>query len=59
MCWGWACRQLKIHVNVGRSGLAPVGTGASSEEGAACTKEVPAREGRGEARLARRAANHS
>ena len=46
-------------MDVGRSGLDPVGTGASSEEGAASTKEVPAGEGSGEARLGRRAANHS
>jgi len=46
-------------VDVGQRGLAPVGTGASSEEGAASTKEVPAGEGSGEARLGGRAANYS
>jgi len=46
-------------VDVGRHGLAPVGTGACSEEGAASTKEVPAGEGSGEARLGLRAENHS
>jgi len=35
----------KIPVDVGRGGLAPVGTCTSSEEGAASTKEVPAGEG--------------
>ena len=38
-------------MDVGRRGLAPVGTGASSEEGAACTKEVSAGEGGGKARV--------
>jgi len=56
---GWASRHLKIDVDVGRRGLAPVGTGASSEAGAAGTKEVPAGEGSGEGRLGGRAANHS
>ena len=46
-------------MDVGRRGLAPVGTGASSEEGAASTKEVPAGEGSCQARLGGRAANHS
>ena len=45
-------------MDVGRGGLAPVGTGASSKEGAACTKVVPAGEGGGKARVGRRAANH-
>jgi len=44
-------------VDVGRRGLAPVGTGACSEESAASTKEVPAGEGSGEPTLGRRAAN--
>jgi len=44
-------------VDVGRRGLARVGTGASSEEGAASTKEVPAGEGSGEVRLGGRATN--
>ena len=44
-------------MDVGRRGLAPVGTGACSEEGAASTKEIPAGEGIGEVRLGRRAAN--
>jgi len=46
-----------IHVDVRRRGLAPVSTGASSEEGAASTKEVPVGEGSGEVRLGRRAVN--
>ena len=41
----------------GRRGLPPVGTGASSEEGAASTKEVPAGQGSSEVRLGGRAAN--
>jgi len=45
-------------VDVGRRGLAPIGTGASSEEGAASTKEVPAGEGSGEAIMGGRTANH-
>jgi len=44
-------------VDVGLRGLAPVGTGACSEEGAASTKEIPAGEGSGEVRLGRRAVN--
>jgi len=44
-------------VDVGRRGLAPVGTGACSEEGAASTNEIPAGEGSGEVRLGRRAPN--
>jgi len=44
-------------VDVGRGGFAPVGTGASSEEGATSTKEVPAGDGSGEVRLGRGAAN--
>jgi len=40
-----------MHVAVGQRGLAPVGTGARAEEGAANTKEVPAGEGSGEVRL--------
>jgi len=44
-------------VDVGRRGLAPVGTGASCEEGAASTKEIPAGEGCGKVSLGRRAAN--
>jgi len=44
-------------VDVGRRGLAPVGTGASSEEGPASTKAVPAGEWSGEARLGGRATN--
>jgi len=45
-------------VDIGRRGLAPVGTGASSEEGAACTKEVSAGEGGGKARVGGSTANH-
>ena len=45
-------------MDVGRRGLAPVGTRASSEEGAASTKEVPAGEGSGKARLGGRAADY-
>ena len=44
-------------MDVGRPGLAPVGTCACPEEGAASTKEVPAGEGSGEVGLGRRAAN--
>ena len=44
-------------MDVGWHGLAPVGTGACSEEGAASTKEVPAGEGSSEVRLGRHAAN--
>jgi len=44
-------------VDVGRGGLAPVSTGACSEEGAASTKEIPAGEGSGKVRLGRCAAN--
>ena len=44
-------------MDVGQRGLAPLGTGAFSEECAASTKEVPAGEGSGEVRLGRRAAN--
>jgi len=44
-------------VDIGRRGLAPLGTGACSEDGAASTKEVPAGEGSGEVGLGRRAAN--
>jgi len=46
-------------VVVGQSGLAPVGTGARTEEGAASTKEVSAGEGGGEVRLGGSAANKS
>ena len=45
-------------MDVGRHGLAPVGTGASSEEGATCTKEVFAVQGGGKAGVGRSAANH-
>ena len=45
-------------MDVGQGGLAPVGTIASSKEGAACTKEVSAGEGGGKARVGRSAANH-
>ena len=45
-------------MDVGRGGLAPVGTGGSSKEGAACTKEVSAGEGGGKVRVGRSAANH-
>jgi len=44
-------------VDVSWGGLAPVGTGASSEEGAASTEEVPAGEGSGEVGLGGRVAN--
>jgi len=44
-------------VDVGRRGLAPLGTGASSEEGASSTKELPVGEGSGEVRLGRPPAN--
>ena len=44
-------------MDVGRRELAPVGTGACFEDGAASTKEIPAGEGSGEVRLGRRAAN--
>ena len=44
-------------MDIGRRGLAPVGTGACSEEGAASTKEIPAGEGSSEVRLGRRTAN--
>jgi len=46
-------------MDVGRGGLAPVSTGASSKEGAASTKEVSAREGSSKVRLGRRATNDS
>ena len=45
-------------MDVSRRGLAPVGNGASSEEGAACTKEVSVGEGGGKARFGGSAANH-
>ena len=45
-------------MDVGRGGVAPVGTGASSEEGAACTKEGSAGEGGGKAGVGGSAANH-
>ena len=45
-------------MEIGRRGLAPVGTGASSEEGAACTKEVSVGEGGGKARVGGSAAKH-
>jgi len=45
-------------VDVSRGGLAPVGTGASSKEGAACIKEVSAGEGGGNPRVGGSAANH-
>jgi len=38
-------------VDVGQGGRAPVGTGASSKEGGASTKEIPAGEGSGKVRL--------
>jgi len=44
-------------VDIGWRGHAPVGTGASAEEGAANTKEVPAGEGSGEVRLGGHAVN--
>jgi len=44
-------------MDVGQRGLAPIGTGASSEEGAASTKEIPAGEGGGEGRVGRCATN--
>jgi len=44
-------------VDIGRCWPAPVGSGASAEEGAASTKEVPAREGSGEVWLGGHAAN--
>jgi len=44
-------------VDVGRGGLAPVGTGASSKAGAASTKEIPAGEGSGKVRLGGSAPN--
>jgi len=44
-------------VDVGRRGLAPVGTCARSEEGPTSTKEVHAGEGSGKVRLDGRAAN--
>jgi len=44
-------------VDVGRGGLATVGTSASSEENAASTKEVPGGEGAGEVRVAGHDAN--
>ena len=44
-------------MDVGRRRLAPVGTGACSEEGASSTNEIPSQEGSGEVRLGRRAAN--
>ena len=46
-------------MDVGRCGLGTVCTGASSEEGAASTKEVPAGKGSGKVRLGGRAANLS
>ena len=45
-------------MDVGRSGLASVGTGASSEEGAASTKEVSAGVGGGKTRVGGSAANN-
>ena len=45
-------------MDVGRRGLALVGTGARAEEGAASTKEVLAGQGSGKARLGGRAPNH-
>jgi len=44
-------------VDVGRRGLTPFGTGASSEEGAASSKEVPAGEGSSEVSLCGRTAH--
>jgi len=44
-------------MDVGRGGLTPVGTGASSKERAASTKEIPAREGIGKVRLGGRTSN--
>jgi len=46
-------------MDVGQGGLAPVGTGASSKEGAAITKEIPEGEGSGKVRLGGRASNKS
>ena len=46
-------------MDIGRGGLAPVGTGASSKEGAASTKEIPAGEGSGKVRLGGRAPHES
>jgi len=46
-------------VDIGRGGLAPVGTGASSKEDAASTKEIPAGEGSGKVRLGGGAPNES
>jgi len=46
-----------MQVDVGQRRLTPVGTGASSEEGAASTTEVPAGEGSGELRLVGYAVN--
>ena len=45
-------------MDVSRRGLAPVGTRASSEEGAVSTKDVHTVEGSGEGRLVGGAANH-
>jgi len=45
-------------VDVSRGRLAPVSTGASTEEGAASTKDIPVGEGSGETRLGRCTANH-
>ena len=55
---GLGFSTLKVHVDVGRGGLAPDGTSASSKEGAACTKEVSAGEGGVKARVGGSAANH-
>ena len=46
-------------MEVGWGGLAPVGTGPSSNEGAARTKQIPAGEGSGKVRLGGRTANES
>jgi len=46
-------------VDVSRGGLALVGTGASSKEAAASTKEIPAGEGSGKGRLGGLAPNES
>ena len=46
-------------MDIGRGGIAPVATGASSKEGAASTKEIPAGEGSGKVRLGGGAPNES
>jgi len=44
-------------MDVGGGGLASVGTGPSSKEGAASTNEIPVGEGSGKGRLGGRASN--